>query len=373
MNKNRKPTILAVETSADETAAAVIRGTEILSSVKWSQQVHGQWGGIVPALAKRDHELRIEAIINQAMKDSGIRNQDSIDAIAVTVGPGLAIALEVGIKWAKKLAQEWDKPLIAVNHIEGHLLSAIAMPNRSIPNAKSITFPCLGLVVSGGHTQLILVEKIGKYKILVESVDDNIGEALDKGARMLGIPYPGGPTLEKMAAQGDPKKYKLPLPMAGKEGRAFSYSGLKTAFRRLVLSTQCSVLNGEPDEQVRNDLAAGFQEMVFRHLLRTIKAALKTSPLIPLLSLGEGNEGRGISNLLVGGGVIANKTLRNKLDELGKELNLKVHYPENMMLCTDNAAMIGVVAGYKYGRGEFATEEELERKPRWRIDEPVVK
>src|SRR3990170_454779 len=240
--------ILAIETSCDETAAAVVEDTKVLSSIKWTQEIHSQWGGIVPSLAKRDHEARIESIINQALADAK-STKDNIGAVAVTVGPGLAIALEVGIKWAKKLAVMWHKPLIGINHIEGHILSALT---------PEVRFPCMALVISGGHTQVIKVNKIGDYEILAQSLDDDIGEALDKGARMLGLPYPGGPALEKLAAQGDPIKYKLPLPMAGREGRAFSYSGLKTAFYRLVTQLHSyPVAQFEPQEI--SDLAAGYQ------------------------------------------------------------------------------------------------------------------
>lgn len=352
MRKSNNPMILAIETSCDETAAAVTRGTEILSSVKFTQQVHAQWGGVVPALAKRDHEVRIEGIVEAALRQAQCGSAD-IAAVAVTAGPGLAIALEVGIAHAKAWAEKLNKPLIAVNHIEGHILSALIKTSPPPPLLNSgegrnfVKFPALGLVISGGHTQLILVEEIGKYKILVESLDDNIGEALDKGARMLGLPYPGGPLLEKAAAVGDPKKYKLPLPMAGKEGKAFSYSGLKTAFLRLTKEV------GVTDEN-KSDLAACYQEMVFRHLIRTVRMNVQSTMY-------------NVQDLLVGGGVIANKTLRIKLDELGKELGLTIHYPENMMLCTDNAAMIGVAAGYKYQRGEFTPIDQVDRRPRWRV------
>ncbi|TSC83864.1 MAG: tRNA N6-adenosine threonylcarbamoyltransferase [Microgenomates group bacterium Gr01-1014_16] len=344
--------ILTIETSCDETAAAVTEGTEILSSVKWTQEVHAKWGGVVPSLAKRAHEERIEEIIHRAMLNVQC-SMFNIDAIAVTVGPGLAIALEVGIKWAKKLAAEWHKPLIGVNHIEGHILSALT---------PEVVFPCMALVISGGHTQIIRVDEIGKYKILAQSLDDDIGEALDKGARMLGLPYPGGPALEKLAAAGDAKKYKLPLPMAGKEGKAFSYSGLKTAFYRLISKTQDSRLNA--------DLAACYQAMVFKHLTRTVRLVLtNTSPSNPSPNLGEGSQA--VQDLLVGGGVAANQNLKKQLEELGRELGINVRYPANLMLCTDNAAMIGVAAGFKAARGEFDDLDKIDRLPRWRVDEII--
>src|SRR3972149_1490639 len=293
--------ILAIETSCDETAAAVTEGTEILSSVKWTHEIHNQYGGVAPARAVRAHEERIEEIINDALKRSETSVQ-RLGAVAVTVGPGLAIALEVGIKWARKLAADWHKPLIGINHIEGHILSALK---------KEVTFPCQALVISGGHTQVIRVDGIVKYK--------------------------------------------LPLPMAGREGRAFSYSGLKTAFYRLVTQLHSyPVAQFEPQEI--SDLAAGYQAMVFRHLVRTLKVNVQNSMF-------------NVHDLLVGGGVAANMKLRDEIKKLSNEVSLNVHYPANLMLCTDNAAMIGVAAGFKAKRGEFTDPERIDRLPRWRVDE----
>lgn len=346
--------ILAIETSCDETAAAVTEGAKVLASVKWTQEVHAKYGGVVPALAKRAHEERIDQIIEQALFKAKTQVGE-IKAIAVTAGPGLAIALEVGVKKAKELAEMYDKPLIPVNHIEGHILSAMAGQEGEREGAE-LRLPCAALVISGGHTQVIWVEKIGKYKILAESLDDDIGEALDKGARMLGLPYPGGPELEKLAAKGDPKRYMLPLPMARRKVKAFSYSGLKTAMYRLVETTKGG--NRDLGEKEKSDLAASYQARVFEHLTRITRNVL-------------GEMKGGISELLVGGGVAANTKLRGELETLGRELSIKVHYPENTVLCTDNAAMIGVAAGYKFSRGEYLTGQEIEkidRRPRWRVD-----
>ena len=338
--------ILAIETSCDETAAAVTEGTRILSSVKWTQLEHGDWGGVVPSLARRVHEERIDGIAEQALSEAGCQIVD-IGAIAVTVGPGLAIALEVGIRKAKELANKYKKPLIAVNHIEGHILSPLAM------GAKP-KFPALALVVSGGHTELDLVSEIGKYKIIAEKIDDALGEALDKAARMLGIPYPGGAGLEKMAREGNSKAYPLPLPMAGREDQnQFSYSGLKTAMKRLV--DQLSVNGSQLSEQMVNDLAAGFQHRAFEHLIRVTRKSIQ-------------NLGVDVHDLLVGGGVAANQELRSKILELGKELGIQVHFSPNELF-GDNAAMIGIVAGFKAEKGQFVRDAiELDRKPRWRVD-----
>ncbi len=366
--------ILAVETSCDETAAAVVEGIKILSSVKFTQTSHAEFGGVVPSLAKRDHEARIDEIINQAMTNAK-SNWDDIGAIAVTVGPGLAIALEVGIKKAKELAIEYNKPLIAVNHIEGHLLSPLAsitplpplnLRGGVLQDEGDITM-CFGLVVSGGHTELILIEEIGKYKIIAETMDDALGEALDKAARILGFPYPGGALLEKAAALGNSKKYPLPLPMAGKEDQnQFSYSGLKSAFGRLI-SAQKKVLN----TQEINDLAAAFQNRAFEHLTRVVTKSITPLPPLNLRGGGEPNEPRVI---LVGGGVIANQELRKRLNKLGEELNLQICFAP-IELTGDNAAMIGIAASFKFSRGEVISPKDfdkIDRLPRWRIDQGIM-
>jgi len=346
--------ILAVETSCDETCAAVVEGTTILSNVVHSQiDLHKEFGGVVPSIARRAHEERINLIIDKAIQDSRFMIQD-IDAVAVTAGPGLAIALEVGIRHAKELAKKLDKPLIAVNHIEGHVLSVLA-ENDQYP-ISNIQFPALALVVSGGHTELIYVEKIGKYKIVARTMDDALGEALDKAARMLGLGYPGGAELEKRAALGDAKKYSLPLPMARSKTLAFSYSGLKTAMFRLI--DELRIMNYELSEQQVNDLAAGFQWRAFEHLLRITRATLNAQPTMP-------------KNLLVGGGVAANAKLREDIKKLSDEVGGQVWFPKKGMY-GDNAAMIGIAAGFKAQRGEFADPEMIDRLPRWRIDEEMI-
>ncbi len=337
--------ILAIETSCDETCAAVVEGTKILSNVVYSQvDLHREFGGVVPSIAKRAHEERIDLVINQAVLGAKCQGLSEMDAVAVTAGPGLAIALEVGIKHAKELAQRWNKPLIAVNHIEGHVLSGL------MPEVK---FPAMALVVSGGHTELIWVEKIGQYKIVARTMDDALGEALDKAARMLGLGYPGGAELEKRAALGNPKKFLLPLPMARSKILAFSYSGLKTAFYRLV------------GDQNINDLAAAFQNRAFEHLLRVTRATLNAQPRLRRASRAMPND------FLVGGGVAINQNLRSRIKELGGELGIKVWFPPKG-LYGDNAAMIGITAGFKAARDEFADPDKIDRLPRWRIDEKMI-
>ena len=333
--------ILAIETSCDETCAAVVEGTDILSNVVWSQiDLHKEFGGVVPSIAKRAHEEKIGFVIDKALTDAKCQMLD-IDAIAVTVGPGLAIALEVGISKAKELAAKLNKPLIAVNHIEGHIVSPMADSNFQF---SIFNFPCMALVVSGGHTELILVEAIGKYKIIARTIDDALGEALDKAARMLGLGYPGGAELEKVARTGNPQAYPLPLPMLGRENQnEFSYSGLKTAFYRLV---------NFPGEKSVPDLAACFQDRAFTHLTRVAKKTLSRYQ---------------IKDLLVGGGVAANAELRKRLSELSE----RVHFPTKG-LYGDNAAMIGIAAGFKAERGEFVKDlNSVDRLPRWRIDQKI--
>lgn len=354
--------ILAVETSCDETAAAVTEDLNVLSSVKITQEVHKAWGGVVPSLAKRDHEANIDWVIEQALVNAGFpieSGMTQIGAIAVTQGPGLAIALGVGIAKARDLSEKYNKPLVAVNHVEGHILSALVSAEKSNTQnqkSKQVSFPCLALVISGGHTQIILVKEIGKYKILAQSLDDDIGEALDKGARALGLGWPGGAVLEERAKLGNPKKYILPMPMARRTTNAFSYSGLKAALIRVVAQLTSCAVDGKLSEEQVNDLAAAYQERVFEHIVRVLKRILND------------DLGLVINDLLVGGGVAANQSLKSKIQSVCDDQNVRLHYPENMVLCTDNAAMIGVVGGFKAAKGEFVKPAELDRKPRWSVE-----
>lgn len=348
--------ILAIDTSCDETCAAVTEGNSVLSNVIWSQaSQHAKFGGVMPSLAQRMHRERIDWVVNKAIRDSHCP-VEKIEAIAVTAGPGLAIALEVGIGKAKELAERLKVPLIPINHVEAHLLSALAKPvskhkNESLKEA--ISFPVFGLVVSGGHTELVLVEKIGKYRILAKTQDDALGEALDKAARMLGLGYPGGAILEKMAKEGDFRAYPLPLPMSRSNLKnAFSYSGLKTAFWRLVGANEKN-LNAK---EIKN-LAATFQNRAFQHLEKVVFQSIQTS------------EYKSKRDLLVGGGVAVNIELRKRLRKLGKELGVKVRFPYSSKLIGDNAAMIGITAGFKLSKSGIIDYGEIDRKPRWSVEE----
>lgn len=344
--------ILAIDTSCDETCAAVTEDTKILSNIIWSQAAaHAKFGGVMPSLAKRMHEERIGWVVDRAIENSKLKIKN-LDAIAVTVGPGLSIALGVGVNKAKDLAKKYNKKLIAVNHLEGHILSSFARPNNPITQStnKPINFPALGLVISGGNTILVKINKIGVYETLAQTTDDALGEALDKGARMLGLGYPGGAILEKMAKLGSPKAYPLPVPVAGQEKRQiFTYSGLKTAMNRLVESEKPLT-----KEKIYN-LSASYQDIAFIHLVRVISYVIRNSSFKA-------------PNLLVGGGVSANIELRKRLRKLGKEYGLSVHFPYSKKITGDNAAMIAVAASFKAQKEEFVSPGTIDRLPDLAID-----
>lgn len=349
--------ILAIDTSCDETAVAITYNTKVLSNVVWSQaSLHSKFGGVMPSLAQRMHEERIGFVFEKAIINSKIKI-NNIDTIAVTIGPGLSIALGVGINLAKKLSKKYNKPLIPINHVEAHLLSPFAIRrNAKNPNIK---FPALGLVVSGGTTQLILINDIGKYELLSETVDDALGEALDKAARLLGFGYPGGEILEKMAKMGDFKKYKLPIPLINdKDKNRFSYSGLKTAFVKLYESII------EPKRKDIENLAASFQYTAFKHIINV------TNYQIDKIK----NENINIKNLLIGGGVANNIILKKKLRFLCREKKLKLVTPYTKRLNGDNAAMVGVLAYLKTKNlnkealfSKFKYINKVDRNPKLKI------
>ena len=344
----RQPLILAIDTSCDETCAAVTQGRKVLSNVVASQiNIHQKYGGVVPHLAKRAHQAKIEFVVKEATTRSLLADRQgdsSLDTIAVTVGPGLAPALEVGIDYAKKLALKWHKPLIAINHMEGHLLSSLAQPNtpgcRNIPPRGGI-----GLLVSGGHTQLILVKKIGQYQLLGETLDDAAGEALDKLAKMLKLGYPGGPIIEALAKNGNPDSIKLPIPMQYSKNLNFSFSGLKTA--ALYLISPRGERSFHPGVEFIYDMCAGFQKAIALSLTTKLKKAIdQCQP----------------KALLLGGGVFANLYLRRQVRSAAKPL--PVFIPYSKKLFTDNAAMIGVAAYWHYLKKDFVKDiDKLDRQP----------
>jgi N6-L-threonylcarbamoyladenine synthase len=350
--------ILAIETSCDDTCAAVLDNKKILSNVISSQtDLHAKWGGVVPDIAKRAHQERIMPVIFEALKKARL-NLEDIDVIAVTQGPGLAIALSVGVNTAKELAKKYNKKLVAVNHIEGHILANL-LKNKNEKPERKIEFPALALTVSGGHTKIVLVKSTPnpsfdlkeekninfEYEIIGETLDDAAGEALDKAAKMMGLGYPGGPVLERLALKGNKNFLQLPHPLADKKILDYSFSGLKTSFYYKIKDW--------PKEEIGKnlfDLSATFQEAVFETLVRKFKLAIeKTSP----------------KTLLVSGGVAANLEFRKKLRKMAKEKNLPIFMPFKKELNTDNAAMIGIAGYFKALRGEFVENiDDLDRDPR---------
>ena len=271
--------ILAIETSRDETAAAVTEGRRVSSSVIFSQiNLHRQWGGVYPGLAKRAHEEKIEPVIQKALKVAGVKIED-IDAVAVTFGPGLVIALEVGVAKAKELAKRCRKPIVPVDHLEGHIYSCFAQNRKGKPR-RDFQFPFLALVVSGGHTSLIRVLGHLRYQILGRTLDDALGEALDKAAKMLNLGYPGGPIIERLAKKGNPEYLDLPVPMEKKETLNFSYSGLKTSFKYRLEELDQKTMTSH-----LSDLAASFQRAAFAQIIDRLGKAFSKKGEMPRASL----------------------------------------------------------------------------------------
>jgi len=339
--------ILAIETSCDDTCVAVVQNDCILSNVISSQiDLHAKWGGVVPNLAKRAHKERIDGVVKEALKRARMRMKD-IDAIAVTYGPGLAVALGVGIDKAKRLVKKYGKKLVAVNHIEGHILSNFAKNSKGKP-VREIKFPALVLTVSGGHSKIISMKGVGKYKIVGETLDDAGGEALDKAAKLMGLGYPGGPVIERLAEIGAEDFLKLPRPMKGRKGFDYSFSGLKTSFYY-----QIKDWSRERVAKNYENLAASFQRAVFETLINRFEKAIDYYK--PKM-------------LLASGGVMANMRLRKDLRKLARKKDLVIYMPWDKKLNTDNAAMIGVAGYYKAKRGEFVKNvDKLEREARPRL------
>lgn len=331
--------ILGIETSCDDTCAAVLKDSQILSNIISSQiDLHKIWGGVVPDIAKRAHQERIMPVIETALKRAKLTMKD-IDLIAVTKGPGLAIALGVGVKTAKELAIKHHKKIVAVNHIEGHIMANFLTNSKGLP-LRPFIFPALTLTVSGGHTKIILINKIGDYQVVGETLDDAAGEALDKSAKLLGLGYPGGPVIERLAQKGDSAFLKLPSPIADKKILDYSFSGLKTSFYYQIKDWPKSKINGH-----LADLAASFQTAVFDTLIR--KFALAVEKYHP-------------KSLLLSGGVAANLTLRKRMRILAKKYQLPVYLPFKKELNTDNAAMIALAGYYQSLRGDFANPDAFD-------------
>ncbi len=379
--------ILAIDTSCDDTSAAIVSGTTVLTSVVASQtQLHKEFGGVFPTVAKQAHKENIQPVIEVALKRAGI-SRGQLSAVAVTIGPGLAPALEVGISAAQELAAKLHVPLIPINHIEGHLLSVLATrhsrENGNLGNnthneiRAKVNFPILSLVISGGHSEFILVKKIGDYQRLGWTQDDAAGEALDKFGRMLDLGYPAGATIEQFAKLGDPNAHTFPLPMTTTADYHLSFSGLKTHARRYIEQLQSTSSLSKQDIY---DLCASFQYAVFRHIMYKMNKIIEQVP---------------VSEVWLGGGVAANMTLRRMIrhalhkqaihnskeipesKSLKEPTKLSLRVPYSQKLCSDNAAMIGVAAGYKLIESDMLTQKtsgnltaaarNIDRRPRWKI------
>ncbi|HYN84951.1 MAG TPA: tRNA (adenosine(37)-N6)-threonylcarbamoyltransferase complex transferase subunit TsaD [Pyrinomonadaceae bacterium] len=325
--------VLGIESSCDETAAALVRDDrEMLSSVISSQiDVHKRFGGVVPELASREHLDKITAVVEEAFARGGV-GKDEIDGVAVTSGPGLVGSLLVGLSYAKAMAYALGKPLVGVNHIEGHVYSVVF-------DNPPIEYPAFALIVSGGHSNLFLVPAPGRYKVLARTRDDAAGEAFDKVAKMLGLGYPGGPIIERLAREGDPRAVRFSVPRMGDGRPDFSFSGLKTAVSKHVRETGLRpVAPGEEPSQEVKDLAASFQRVVVRSLVGTTER------------LADEHRPR---TLIVAGGVACNGHLREEAARAGERLNVPVYFPSRH-LSTDNAAMIAAAGTVKLEAGERA-------------------
>ncbi len=333
--------VLGIETSCDETGAALYDSDRgLLAHALHSQtELHDEYGGVVPELASRDHIRRLPMLVQAVMAEAGER-LESLDGVAYTQGPGLAGALLVGASFANGLAYGLGLATIGIHHLEGHLLSPLLAPQPP-------QFPFVALLVSGGHTQLMKVHDIGRYDTLGETADDAAGEAFDKTAKLLGLPYPGGPALERLARQGTPGRISLPRPLIASDTLDFSFSGLKTA-----VVTALNRLSSKPAaEQLRADLAAEFQAAVTDVLVSKCCRAMDVS---------------GLDTLVVAGGVGANQSLRSALDAAGKRLRFSVHYPP-LEYCTDNGAMIALAGALRLERGMVAHSRArgFSVRPRW--------
>lgn len=350
--------VLGLETSCDETGLAIFDSELIdtdnqglLGQVLYSQiELHALYGGVVPELASRDHIRKLVPLLNELLEQCDIKKSE-IDAIAYTKGPGLIGALMTGALFGRSLAYGLDIPAIGIHHMEGHLLAPLM-------GANPPAFSFVSLLVSGGHTLLIAAHGIGQYEILGESIDDAAGECFDKAAKMLGLPYPGGPNIAKLAETGNPDAYSLPRPMLHR-GLDFSFSGMKTAVHNLIKDTPCSGGSGngaESDPQVRADIAASFQHAVVDTLVKKCVKALKQADM---------------TRLVIAGGVSANSHLRETLETELAKINATVHYAPPA-LCTDNGAMIAY-AGYERLQAGQADDLAVSCVPRWPMTElPAV-
>ncbi len=335
--------VLGIETSCDETGVAVYDSREgLLAHGLFSQvQVHAEYGGVVPELASRDHVRKLLPMIRQVLEESGSDPQ-AIEGVAYTAGPGLMGALLVGGAVGRSLAYAWSVPAVGVHHMEGHLLAPMLEDDPPV-------FPFLALLVSGGHTQLVDVEGVGRYRILGESVDDAAGEAFDKAAKMLDLDYPGGPHIAALAEKGDPTRFRFPRPMTDRPGLDFSFSGLKTFTLNTIAAHRRE--DGLPDDQTMADIACAFQEAVVDTLVIKCRRGIRET---------------GLRTLVVAGGVSANRALRERLEPALAAEGASVFYARHEF-CTDNGAMIAYAGCRRLLAGE-ADDLAIRARPRWPLD-----
>jgi N6-L-threonylcarbamoyladenine synthase len=354
---NNQPLILAFDTSCDDTSVAVLRGPRVLSSVVSSQvDIHAKWGGVVPDIARREHEKNIPMVYEEALKKAKVKIED-IEYIACTYGPGLAIDLEVGLNYAKDLAIKHSKPFIPVNHMEGHLLSGLLENSKGKTFVKGLEnlnddelFPVLGLLISGKHTELIYVKEIGQYEKLGQTLDDAVGEAFDKVGRILNFGYPGGPTLTEFAKKGKEVNIIFPVPMKNSNDLNFSYSGLKTA--ALYKSKELREEN-IPEKEWVYDFCRGFLDAIIESLIIKLELAIQ--------------EYTDVKSVFVGGGVFNSEEILRDIGRVVRSYDLKYMCPAKEYR-GDNAAIIGLVGYYKIQRNEYLTTvneiKGIDREPR---------
>lgn len=345
--------ILGIESSCDDTSCAIIKNEILLSNITANQSIHEQYGGVIPELASRDHQKNIVPVVDSAIKKANIK-LSHLSAIAVTRGPGLSGSLLVGLSFAKSLALALNIPLIEVNHMQGHILAHFISEKTEDPRQKiqdfdndSLktknstlkthfpSFPFLCLTVSGGHTQIIKITNHLSFELLAETEDDAVGEAFDKAAKILGLPYPGGPLIDKFAKLGDATKYKFPTPKL--KNYNYSFSGVKTAF--LYFIQEQTKLNSNFIVENINDICASYQAHLINYLLKNLLAISKETS---------------IKQIAIAGGVSANSGLRRELEELGKKHQWQTYIPK-FEYCTDNAAMIAITGYYKFLKKEFCS------------------
>ncbi|MBS0225634.1 MAG: tRNA (adenosine(37)-N6)-threonylcarbamoyltransferase complex transferase subunit TsaD [Proteobacteria bacterium] len=324
------PLILGIESSCDETAAAVMAGGRLLSNVVASQEVHAKWGGVVPELASRAHQEHIVPVVQEALQKAGVAKED-LQAVAFTRGPGLIGALLVGACFARTLAQALQIPLLAVDHVQAHIMAHFIRDGQERPQPS---FPFLNLTVSGGHSQLVLVRSPLDMEVIGSTLDDAAGEAFDNGAKVLGLPYPGGPLVDRHARSGDPASFTLPKPAI--PGLDLSFSGIKTAFVALVQREELRTPGFR--ENRRDDLCAALQAAIIDHLVAKLRRAVRL---------------HNISQVGIAGGVAANSGLRHRLQEFGRREGVDVFFPP-LAYCTDNAAMIALAGQHLFAAGRFA-------------------